>query len=237
MNAWLLVAASLTALPGGNDFEGMVSKVVDGGTVLVRPRDGQEVVVRLIGLEAPRKASRDTTGQEPWGTRAQQALALKVARKVVRIEYDVVRPASLEGNSAWGYLWLGDRLLNEEVLREGQAVIDTRPPNVKYVERLQTAASEARAKGRGVWNPAEPLPEPPGQFVARKQKTEEARAIIQSELSLVRFEEGCVIANSQTKKYHVPTGRYYKQARESKNAVYFRTAEDAEKAGYTASAR
>jgi hypothetical protein len=55
--------------------------------------------------------------------------------------------------------------------------------------------------------------------------------------TLARFVEGCVIGNKATKKYHVPGGRYYESSKSSKNAVFFKNAKDAEKAGYEASKR
>jgi hypothetical protein len=45
------------------------------------------------------------------------------------------------------------------------------------------------------------------------------------------------VGNRRSKKYHLPGGTSYERARESKNAVFFRTAQDAEKAGYTPAAR
>jgi micrococcal nuclease len=56
-------------------------------------------------------------------------------------------------------------------------------------------------------------------------------------LELAGFEKGCVVANRATKKYHLPGGRYYESGKKSKNAVFFRTEEDAKKAGYTAAKR
>ena len=55
--------------------------------------------------------------------------------------------------------------------------------------------------------------------------------------TLPAFNEGCVIGNKSTKKYHVPGGRYYESSRTSKNAVCFKNSKDAEAAGYTASKR
>jgi endonuclease G len=58
-----------------------------------------------------------------------------------------------------------------------------------------------------------------------------------SELELPEWVEGCVIGNRVSKKFHAPGGRGYAAARKSKNAVFFRNAQDAEKAGYTAAKR
>jgi methylphosphotriester-DNA--protein-cysteine methyltransferase len=49
--------------------------------------------------------------------------------------------------------------------------------------------------------------------------------------------KGCVVANRKTKIYHLPDHRGYARAKESKNAVFFRTARDAEKAGYRVAKR
>jgi endonuclease G len=53
-------------------------------------------------------------------------------------------------------------------------------------------------------------------------------------LELSAFRPGCVVANKETKKYHPPGSNGYAKAKGSKNAVFFKNAQDAEKAGYTA---
>jgi hypothetical protein len=58
-----------------------------------------------------------------------------------------------------------------------------------------------------------------------------------SEVELPAFVEGCVVGNRQTKRYHLPTGRGYEVAKKSKNVVYFKSAKDAEAAGYVAAKR
>ena len=47
------------------------------------------------------------------------------------------------------YVWIGDKMLNEELLREGLAVLLTIPPDVRYVERFKRAQEEAREQRRG----------------------------------------------------------------------------------------
>jgi endonuclease G len=54
---------------------------------------------------------------------------------------------------------------------------------------------------------------------------------------LAAFVKGCVIGNKRKKIFHVPTGRYYQQMKTSPSAVFFKDAEAAKKAGYTASQR
>jgi DNA/RNA endonuclease G (NUC1) len=56
-------------------------------------------------------------------------------------------------------------------------------------------------------------------------------------LELPAFVAGCAVGNRQSKIYHVSGGRGYGAAQKSKNAVFFRTAADAEKAGFTRAKR
>lgn len=215
-------------------LEGIVTRVLDAGTLQIQPRgEHPSMTIMLIGLDAPKKATRDREGQEPWGTRAQQFVSLLATRKEVRVEFDVVVPTE-DGRARWGYVWLGDKLLNEQVLEAGHAVLATRAPNVRYVERLRAAQTAAREKERGIWNPTEPLLESPAAFVAAQKKQEETGKVAGT---LPAFAEGCVIGNSKSKVYHVASGRYYETVKKSEHAVFFRTAADAEKAGYTPSSR
>lgn len=51
-------------------------------------------------------------------------------------------------------------------------------------------------------------------------------------LELPGFKPGCIVGNKKSKIYHTPTGSGYEKAKTSTNAVFFKTADDAEKAGY-----
>jgi len=216
-------------------FQGTVIQTTDAGTLLIRPAGEQKLVtVRLIGLNAPVKATRDKDGQEPWATRGQQALAVLLIRKDVRVEFDVLR-FELGQASVWAYVWLKgmdtELLVNEFVLAEGHAVLDTRVPNIKFVERLTAAQRIAREAGKNIWNTLEPLPESPSEYAKKAAEVKPVAA------TLAKWEEGCMIGNKSTKKYHVPSGQYYSAAKASVNAVFFKTEEDARNAGFEKSAR
>jgi endonuclease YncB( thermonuclease family) len=43
------------------------------------------------------------------------------------------------------------RMVNEEMVREGYALLYTLPPNVRHVDRIRAALEEARAERRGLW--------------------------------------------------------------------------------------
>jgi len=67
----------------------------------------------------------------------------------VRLEFDLDRIDPFARTLA--YVWLGDELFNETLVREGYAFVTTFPPNVEYVDRFRAAHREARGAGRGVW--------------------------------------------------------------------------------------
>lgn len=215
-------------------FTGTVLQAADAGTLLIRPAgEKKPVTVRLIGLTPPVKATRDKDGQEPWATRGQQALAVLAVRKDVRVEFDAKRNEPGEA-AVWGYVWVpadgGPVLANEAVLVGGHAVLDTRPPNVQYSDRLRDAQRAAREAGRNIWDVKEPLPEAPAEYAG---KAKEAKAEV---ATLAAWREGCVVGNRKSKKYHPPGGKGYADAKGSKNAVFFAD-EDDKKAGYEKAAR
>ena len=234
----VLLAAGF-ARPAGDappGFDATVLHAVDAGTLLVRPAGASKpITVKLIGLTAPVKATRDADGQEPWATRGQQALAVLAGRKAVRVELDALRLDPATG-ALWGYVWVPhvggpDVLANEAILAGGHAVLDTRPPNVAHVERLRAVQTAARAAGKNIWDAKEPLTESPAEY-ARKMAALKADVA-----TLTKWEAGCVIGNAKSKKYHMPGGQYYAQSTTSKQAVFFKTEADARQAGYEKAAR
>ena len=118
----------------------VILRVADGDTFTCR--DGRKV--RLTGIDSPERQ------QPPFGGRAQQALRRMLPNgTAVRLEYDAA-PIDQYGR-VLAYVWLGPRLVNEAMIRDGWAVLYTVPPNVKYAERFRQAQNEARAGGAGLW--------------------------------------------------------------------------------------
>ena len=128
-------------------LDGVVVRVIDGDTVHVRIGDRVEKV-RYIGVNTP-EVHHPTKGEEPGG---REALALNrrlVDGKRVRLELDV--QARDRYGRLLAYVWLGETMINAELVRLGYAQVMTVPPNVRHQElflKLQRAAREA---GRGLW--------------------------------------------------------------------------------------
>jgi micrococcal nuclease len=69
----------------------------------------------------------------------------------VTLESDV-RPQEQFGRRP-AYAFLGDgRLVNEEMVRSGFAVVLVYPPNVRYIDRIRASAAEAQSARRGLWS-------------------------------------------------------------------------------------
>jgi len=135
---------------GARVLEGAVVRVVDGDTIHVRIGTLVEKV-RYIGVNTP-ELRHPTRGEEPGGRDAAELNRQLVAGKRVRLELDV------QERDRYGrllaYVWVGDLMVNAELVRRGYAQVMTVPPNVRYQELLLKLQRDARQTGRGLWRRA-----------------------------------------------------------------------------------
>lgn len=117
-----------------------VLRVVDGDTIVVEI-DGRRERVRYIGIDTPEMNDQ----REAIVARARDATGANeqlVGGKSVRLEFDVQRRDKY--GRLLAYVWVGETMVNEELVREGFAELLTIPPNVKYADRLAETYREAR---------------------------------------------------------------------------------------------
>jgi micrococcal nuclease len=135
-----------------------VTRVIDGDTIEVA-LDNEIVTVRLIGIDTP-ETVHPTEPVGCFGPAASRFTTSALEGRPVRLEFDVERLDQYGRTLA--YVWLGDELFNETLVREGYAVVDTFPPNVKYVEKFTAGQQDAQSHERGLWGAVchEPEPEP-----------------------------------------------------------------------------
>jgi micrococcal nuclease len=126
----------------------LVTRVVDGDTAHVEI-DGRDVTVRFIGIDTPESVAPDQP-VECFGPEASAYTEDRLEGERVRLEYDVEREDPFGRTLA--YVWLGDELFNETLVREGFALVTTFPPNVAYVDRFTAAQRDAREHDRGLWD-------------------------------------------------------------------------------------
>jgi len=145
--------ALVTALPAWSTpapVEGTVVRVVDGDTIHVRIGARVEKV-RYIGVNTP-EVHHPTRGEEPGGREAAEVNRRLVEGQAVRLELD------MQERDRYGrllaYVWIGDLMINAELVRLGYAQVMTIPPNVCYQEMFLKLQREAREAGRGLWRRA-----------------------------------------------------------------------------------
>ena len=127
--------------------EGVVVRVVDGDTITVRLGDRVESV-RYIGVNTP-EVHHPKRGEEPGGREASAVNRQLVAGKPVRLELDVqVRDRY---GRMLAYVWIGDVMINAELVRLGYAQVMTIPPNVRHQALFVKLQRDAREARRGLW--------------------------------------------------------------------------------------
>lgn len=170
---WLAALGTTAAAPGRHTssataLAGTVVYVVDGDTIHVRIDDKVEKV-RYIGVnapEVPRPRGHDAGGRAPRpleerhhargfphtpaaGDAARRINLQLVSGKRVRLELDRERRDSYKRLLA--YVWVGDTMVNAEMVKRGYAEVMTMPPDFRHRALLESLQREAREAGRGLW--------------------------------------------------------------------------------------
>lgn len=133
---------------------GTVTKVTDGDSIQVITPEQTKLKVRLYGIDAPETPKiNHRTGQvnkpgQPYGDESWKALKSKIMGKQVRMDVlDIDKYKRLVG-----MIWLDDRNIDLEMIREGyaEAFIEyLKPP---YRSQFLEAEKEARSQKRGIWS-------------------------------------------------------------------------------------
>lgn len=138
-----------------------VERVVDGDTI--RLADGRSV--RYIGVNTP-EVHHPKLGEQPGGREATAENKKLVEGRNVRLEYDVERFDRYGRTLA--YVFVGNKMVNAEMVRRGYAQTMTIPPNVKHTDLFLRLEREARAAKRGLWRD--------GRLAAAGEKQRAAKA-------------------------------------------------------------
>lgn len=151
---FLFFSACSSPSPGLNSCK-YVREAVDGDTA--RLADGR--LVRYIGIDTPetRKKINNVWKEDfqPWAGEAKAFNRSLTEGKCVEIETDA-EPVDKYGRIL-GYVFIDGKLVNEELLKQGYAVLYTRPPNIRYSQRFITAQKYARENKKGLWGDYETI--------------------------------------------------------------------------------
>ena len=136
------VAATVTPVPTDARFtNAQVIEVVDGDTIKVLVA-GQEATLRYIGIDTPEMGGAD-------GKAARDQNVALVSGRAVRLEQDVSETDPY--GRLLRYVWVGDLMVNAELVHIGYARAVAYPPDRNYQARFEGLQAEAKAAGRGFW--------------------------------------------------------------------------------------
>ncbi|HEX4415374.1 MAG TPA: thermonuclease family protein [Lacipirellulaceae bacterium] len=125
-----------------------VRRDVDGDTILL----ASGARIRLQGIDCP-ESVKPNWPIEPWGPEASQFTKdfLKRAHNQVRLTFSAERKDRYDRFLA--FVWDGDVMLNEELVRIGLAHARTDwNYSLAMKRRFLAAQEEARQAGRGIWS-------------------------------------------------------------------------------------
>lgn len=127
-----------------------VNKVVDGDTIVVE-NAGENIKIRLLGINAPESVHRDESKNTKEGKQASKYLRNLLEGKSVYLEYDE-EPKDKYGRDLC-YVYLEDKMtmVNKLLVSEGMAKVVKIKPNVKYYEELKALEKEAKQNKKGFW--------------------------------------------------------------------------------------
>ncbi|MHB1357811.1 MAG: thermonuclease family protein [Anaerolineae bacterium] len=125
-----------------------VVEIVDGDTIKVE-LNGQMYRLRYIGINAPEIDTTDGK-PEPYALEAAEANRRLVEGQTITLEKDV------SDTDRFGrllrYVYVGDILVNAELVRLGLAWAKAYPPDTRLQTDLYAAENQAREAYRGVWS-------------------------------------------------------------------------------------
>lgn len=144
----------------------LVREVRSADRFIIINRENEKESIKLIGLSAPKApkvkevdVERDQYGfpvkenTGPLSTIEELSLSFVkelLENKKVRLEFDSSKKDEDNNTLAYVYLVDDNTFVNAEILRQGMADLQIRPPNTKYKTELRQAYQEARQEKRGL---------------------------------------------------------------------------------------
>lgn len=238
--AVLFVAAfgAVMAAEAAKILVGQVMTVVDGDTIQVRLGESTENV-RYIGVDSP-EMRHPTRGEEPGAREATETNRKLVRDQTVRLELDA------QERDGYGrllaYVYVGNMMVNAEMVAQGYAQVMTIPPNVKHQELFVKLQREARLLQVGFWRGTGPAPPERGvtasPAISAEQVTQSRPGVFPQDAwscPLSHPIKGNFTPHSGERCiYHAPGGEFYSRTKPERCYV---TGEEAVKDGCRRSRR
>ncbi|WP_052452935.1 thermonuclease family protein [Paenibacillus polymyxa] len=111
---------------------------------------GKEEKIRLLLVDTPESVKQGTPVQ-PFAKEASAFTLKQLKQGNLSLELDVSDRDKY--GRLLGYVWVGDKMLNEMLIEKGYArVAYINPPNVKYVDQFKEIQTTAQKSGTGIWS-------------------------------------------------------------------------------------
>lgn len=132
-----------------------VLRAVDGDTILLDPKFlgvDKAPSVRLLGVDTP-ETVKPNHPVEPFGPEASAYTKSRIAANGHKVELQFDREAKDQYGRHLAYVWLGDSLLNEELIRQGLGrYLSGFPYSSEMKHRFQQAENAAKRERLGIWS-------------------------------------------------------------------------------------
>ena len=118
-----------------------VTRIIDGDTFVIDT--GQHV--RYIGMNAPEMSPLECYAKE--ATEIDKNLVLGKDVKLVKDVSETDKYGRL-----LRFVYVGDQMIDDELVKEGAAKIETVPPDTEFKEEFQTSENYAKENKLGLWS-------------------------------------------------------------------------------------
>lgn len=150
------IQATISPTPDPNEGRDKVQciRVVDGDTIYVRNEDGEEIGVRLLGVDTP-ETKHPTKPVEYYGPEASTHTERRLSGRTLWLDYEKNRIDKYGRTLAYVFFENGT-LFNLELVRYGFAKLYDDAKGLKYQSVFKEALELAKNEKLGLW--AEPMP-------------------------------------------------------------------------------
>ena len=142
-----VASGTIAALEARDSLAGRVVRVMDGETIAVRI-DKRVLTVRYIGINT-RDARMPADGMIAGPAEAAEFNRALVLGQTVRLELDA-QEKDAQGRTL-AYVYVGDLMVNAEMVANGYASVAITQPNATHEEMLQQLQRQARLLKVGRW--------------------------------------------------------------------------------------
>ena len=150
-----LTRSSPSLAPATSNFAQITDTVATSTEKVIRVIDGDTfeinggIKVRLIGVDTPEMKNKNKT-VDCFAQEAKRKLETLIGGKEVVLVKDVSETDKY--GRLLRYVYLGDEMINDTLIKEGYARISTFPPDVKFKDQFLADERRAREANSGLWS-------------------------------------------------------------------------------------